>query len=289
MPLFLARCGGALAVGALFSLVSPLYARPGDPPATSTTKPNAVAAAAVTETAPPVLLPRLVAKASPYRPSASQAATITLTVAPAPGGAALPKDKDTELGVFYVRDDVGDLYWEQAKAGDDGSSYTNTISFPTGGEWRVFGEITPQGGNSVVTDPVKLTVDGARAVRAPLIPQVMPMQRVSGYTLTMKQPTRVVGGGEAQTLVFSLRDSHGDPVTDMDLWRGAIAHLILVDHDAKTLLHVIPDADDPRNGRTEYLVFPVRFPKDGVWRGWVVFQRGSQPVTIPFALRVSGR
>ena len=125
-------------------------------------------------------------------------------------------------------------------------------------------------------------------MREPLIPQMMPSVRNSSHSLNLKQPTRIVAE-DMQQLVFTLQDTQGQQVSDMDIWRDALAHLVLVDKDAKTLLHVTPDRADPRTGRTGTLVFPTRFPKAGVWRGWVLFHRNAQAFTLPLVFRVSNR
>jgi hypothetical protein len=136
--------------------------------------------------------------------------------------------------------------------------------------------------------PVKLSIDGARPVREPLIPQVVPTVRINGYSLSLKQPARIIAGTDQQ-LAFMLLDPQTQQVSDMDIWRDALAHLVLVDKDMKTLLHITPDPNDPRTGRTGTLVFPARIPKAGIWRGWVLFRRTGQVFTMPLVLRVLNR
>jgi hypothetical protein len=227
-------------------------------------------------------------KTSPYRPMAGSSATLTATIKP----------PDTEKkrivgGLFFVREDLGQLFFNEPVRRED-DTFENTVVLPSGGEWRVFGsvitELDADKGETVemIVGPEKLSIDGARPVREPLIPQVVPTVRINNYALTLKQPTRIVAENE-QKLVFTLLDGQTQQVSDMDIWRGALAHLILVDKDVKTLLHITPDPTDPRTGRTGTLVFPTRFPKAGIWRGWVLFQRTGQVFTLPLVLRVLSR
>ena len=227
-------------------------------------------------------------RTNPYRPMAGGTTTLTATI----------KSPDTDkkralAGLFFVREDLGQLFFNEPAHKDD-NTFENTVTLPSGGEWRVFGtvvtETDAEKGESAetVVGPLKLAIDGARPVREPLIPQVVPMVRINGYSLSLKQPARIVMG-DNQPLVFTLLDGQTQQVADMDIWRDALAHLVLVDKETKTLLHITPDMTDPRTGRTGTLVFPTRFPRAGIWRGWVIFHRTGQVFTMPLVLRVLSR
>jgi hypothetical protein len=269
----------------------PVHADPPAAPATATpatAAPATAAPAASAESSAAAVVPppQLQVQSNPYRPTPGQTAIVTYSLKSPDGKQDLPAP--TTLRIYIVRDDDGDLYFEQPDADSGANTFTESFTFPSGGDWRIFGEAVADDGTTRMTAPTRISVDGARPVRTPLIPQVLPLVHVGGYTLTFKEPTRVVEGDDAR-LVFALVDAGGNPVTDTNLWHDAIAHLILVDRDGKTLVHATPDMDDPRSGRSEYLIFPIHVPKEGIWRGWVVFERGSVPTTIPFVLRVLGR
>jgi hypothetical protein len=224
-------------------------------------------------------------KTRPYRPMPGAAATVTATIQ------SSDTDKKRTLGgMFFVREDLGQLFFNESVRKDDSVFETN-VTLPSGGEWRVFGsvitELNEDKGETAETivGPMKLTIDGARPLREPLIPQVVPTVRISGYSLSLKQPTRIVAGKDQQ-LAFTLLDGQAQQVSDTDIWRDALAHLVLVDKDLKTLIHSTPDPTDPRTGRTGTLVFPARIPTPGLWRGWVLFRRSGQVFTMPLVLRV---
>jgi|GEM_PF-1124971 hypothetical protein len=192
---------------------------------------------------------------------------------------------DTALQVVVVREDLGEFFQEQPEYDErTGEFVLPSFGFPNGGNWRVFVEAAPRGAG-VVTFSEKVSVNGAQALRTPLMARGLPLVREGGYTLTLK-PVRL----NAETLVplaFTLTDNQGRPVTDLQPWRGGLAHLFLIERDGKTYLHALPDTTDPSNGRTGTLSFPVRFPKQGTYKGWVRFQRLGQTVTMPFILRVT--
>ncbi len=231
-------------------------------------------------------------KTAPYRPIAGGAATLTVTLKPTT--TPVGKEKHLLAGLFIVREDLGQLFFDEpAATATDNTTFEDKISLPSGGEWRVFGSVMTLAdphssvGTESIVGPVKVSIDGARTVREPMIPQMLPSVRVGTYTLSLKQPTRITTGDE-QKLAFTLLDGQTQEVSDMDIWRDSLAHLVLVDRDAKTLLHITPDRSDPRTGRTGTLVFPTRFPKAGIWRGWVLFHRNAQVCSLPIVLRVLG-
>ncbi|MBC8101843.1 MAG: hypothetical protein H7Z41_04565 [Cytophagales bacterium] len=273
-----ARRIGFAGVGIAMGLAGPSFAARADAPKTRSAP------------APPPAL-ELKIKTSPYRPSVGASVTINATVSSVDTSASTTGGKRVVSGLFLVRDDLGGLFFEEPTEKDE--TFQSVLTLPSGGQWRVFGSVATEGDTEgpppeSIVGPVTLTVDGARPLRASLIPQMMPFVRTGSYSLSLGQPTRITTG-DTQRLIFTLVDNQSQQVSDMDLWRGALAHLVLVDRDLKTLIHVTPDASDPRTGRTGTLVFPTRFPKSGIWRGWVLFYRGAQVVTLPLVLRVLGR
>src|SRR5205085_6913516 len=76
----------------------------------------------------------------------------------------------------------------------------------------------------------------------------------------------------------------GAPITNIEPWLGAMAHLILIHEDGTTFVHSHPDEADPTNGKTGQITFLARFPKPGVYRGWLQFQRGGKVETAAFTI-----
>jgi len=120
----------------------------------------------------------------------------------------------------------------------------------------------------------------------PINPQNLPLVRASGVTMAMKQPNRLMAR-QTQSLEFNVSDEQGQPITDLALWLGALAHLTFIERDAETLVRSVPDAADPRNGRSGVMTFLVRFPKPGIYKGWMQFKRNGQIATLPFVVRVN--
>ena len=63
---------------------------------------------------------------------------------------------------------------------------------------------------------------------------------------------------------------------NLEPYLGAMGHLILIHQDAVTFVHSHPD---DRAGSPGTLVFQARFPKPGVYRAWLQFQRAGRVFT----------
>lgn len=225
----------------------------------------------------------------PQRPVAGQEARLTFAIKERETGKTVTAFEEAHtklIHLYLVRSDLGAFIQEHPTLNPDGT-FTHLMTFPHGGEWNVFADAAPQGAGSQVL-AAKLNVEGIRAPRTMLVAQNPPLLvRQGGYTLTLKTPKLPVG--ESSPLTFELRDNQGQPVTDMDLYLGALSHLVMIERDGKAFVHSYPDESDPRNGRGGTLTFNARFPKSGTYKGWLQFQRQGNLQTIPFVVRTTGK
>ncbi len=224
-------------------------------------------------------------KNEPSRPVAGQPVTITLAIRDRATGKNI-RDFDIvheqRMHLLIARTDLGSFFHEHPTPNADGT-FTHTFTFPTAGTWRLFADSAPAGAGSQVTSAT-VTVSGDKPTPAPLIPTSLAVTTPDNLTLTRKTTGLVVG--KTLPLTFSLVAADGSPVTDLQPWLGAMAHLILIESDAQTFVHSHPDETIPTNGRNGTLTFLVRFPKPGLYKGWTQFQRNNAITTIPFVVRV---
>lgn len=223
---------------------------------------------------------------NPDKPVAGQPTTLTLAVKERATGQtvnAWDLVHEQKMHLILVRDDLGAFFHEHPTLNADGT-FTYTFTFPTGGKWQVFADAAPTGAGSQVTS-ASVTVDGAAPTRATLVPQSRPTVTEDGVTLAMQ--TTALPAQKTFPLTFSLKDTAGKPVTDLQPWLGAMGHLILINQDARTFVHSHPDESDPQNGKNGSLTYLARFPRPGIYRGWVQFQRAGQVQTFPFTVRAT--
>jgi hypothetical protein len=89
-------------------------------------------------------------------------------------------------------------------------------------------------------------------------------------------------------VVFTIRDVRtGLPVADLQAYLGAAGHLLLVHEDASTFVHSHPD-DNVQELPAGSLRFLARFPKPGLYRGWLQIRRAGQVLTADILLQAGG-
>jgi hypothetical protein len=222
-------------------------------------------------------------KTQPGRLAAGQPTKLMLAVKERATGKRVTQfdEVHTErMHLIIVRDDLGAFFHEHPAFNADGT-FTHTFTFPTGGTWRLFGDTAPTGaGSQVIAATVR--VSGAIGEKVTLTPQATPVVKEGGLTLALT--TKELPARTMIPVTFTLKDAAGKPVTDLQPWLGAMAHLILIEKDAQTFVHSHPDESDPTNGKNGSLTFLARFPKPGIYRGWVQFQRDGKITTMPFTV-----
>jgi hypothetical protein len=152
-----------------------------------------------------------------------------------------------------------------------------------GGEYMVVADFLPRDGSpqtlqraivtpgaSGLSQPVRLTrsvlTQTARGLRAQLL-------------------AGDVAAGRNGHLTFDVAvSSGGEPVTDLEPYLGAPAHLFIASADLTETMHAHPDATAAGGSR---LIFDVTLPKPGAYRMWLQIQRHGNVITLPFTLVVS--
>jgi hypothetical protein len=225
-------------------------------------------------------------KTDPTRIAVGQPVRLTLTVTERATGrpvTAFDEVHTEKMHLIVVSADLSAFFHEHPTLNPDGT-FTGTFTFPSGGEWHLFGDTAPSGAGSQVV-MAKVMVDGARAPIAPLLPTMPGNVQVDGLTLAMK--ATALPARKTIPVTFALTDEQGRPVTDLQPWLGAMGHLILIEKDGQTFVHSHPDESDPSNGKNGALTFLVRFPKPGVYKGWVQFQRAGVVHTMPVVVQTA--
>ncbi|SEC86572.1 hypothetical protein [Rhodococcus koreensis] len=158
---------------------------------------------------------------------------------------------------------------------------TGTWSVPLdlggGGDYRVFADFTPAGGEGV-TLGTDLRVAGTYDPQE--LPAPAPTTIVDGYTVTLDGTLRP---GETSNVTLSVsRD--GLPVTDLQPYLGAYGHLVALRTADLGYLHVHPDGH-PGDGVTAAgpgIDFAVTAPSAGDYRLFLDFQHAGVVHTAEF-------
>lgn len=161
-------------------------------------------------------------------------------------------------------------------------------TFPAGGEYRLFADVTPKdAGMQVLLSPLKVEGAPATTAASTLQPSNPLQAEAGGVTISIRPKEGPLKPRADQTLTATYT-ANGQPVTDFQPWLGALSHLVLIHEDAETFVHSHPQEEVPAAGqpRPSTLNFYARFPKPGLYKGWVQFQRAGKVETAPFVVRV---
>ena len=117
-------------------------------------------------------------------------------------------------------------------------SFALDLVFPHGGTFRLFSDFKATGKPGAVV-AVDINVDGTPSPTVALAASNLSEARVLGdYRVRMTSP--VPPAGTSATLKF-LVVKNKLPVTDLQLYLGALWHLVIIHEDGKTFLHSHPE------------------------------------------------
>ncbi|MHC9294088.1 hypothetical protein ACRCUN_16625 [Mycobacterium sp. LTG2003] len=187
---------------------------------------------------------------------------------------------EKQLHLIVVRRDLSG-YQHVHPTLDDTGTWSISLDFPEAGDYRVFADFVPQGGDAT-------TIGADLRVAGDYQPQPLPppatTTTVDGYTVALAgSPTT----GESSELTLSVsRD--GKPVTDLQPYLGAYGHLVALRAADLDYLHVHPmgDPTDPATPAGPGIGFHTSFPSAGEYRLYLDFQHRDVVRTAEFTVSV---
>lgn len=221
----------------------------------------------------------LVVSTQPAKPAAGEPTTLKLMVHSS-SGKMVNKFEETHTKLAHlivVREGLDEFAHLHPDVDERGNMTVDHV-FPKGGEYRLFLDHKPRGGDAS-TAKSKLQVDGDApeaaklAVTAP--GQVSAAGIQANVTLEKNEKATIVG--------FDLADNDGKPLSDLRQYLGAMGHLVVISADGEQYVHAHPLTDEPGTTRVE---FEVHFPSTGLYKMWGQFQRQDAVITIPAVMEV---
>ena len=102
--------------------------------------------------------------------------------------------------------------------------------------------------------------------------------------------SKLIAGEEADVPIRFDDAKTGEPVTDLQRYLGAFGHAMMLSEDMIEHVHAHPEqmleGTEVTQGGGPDLVFHALFPKPGLYRIWLQFQRNDVLSTVPFTVRV---
>jgi hypothetical protein len=211
------------------------------------------------------------------------------------------------LHLLIVSDDLAEFYHIHPEM-QVNDSYSVKQTFPYGGLYRLYADYTPPGYGTIV-EQFELYVDGPKRPRLPLVSDSGLSKTGEGLRVELSSD-KPVRAGEDLMLRFALSDERsGEPVTNLQLYLGSLAHFVIVGEDLNDFIHAHPmeagEVFDPSQDPdlhlhdpgqlTKTLVGPspsevsahVNFPRAGLYKLWAQFQRDGRVIIVPFVLKVA--
>ncbi|MDQ3818638.1 MAG: cupredoxin domain-containing protein [Acidobacteriota bacterium] len=210
------------------------------------------------------------------------------------------------MHLLVVSEDLAEFYHIHPEMQVD-DAYGVEHIFPHGGRYRLYADYTPPGSQTIV-EQFELNVAGPARTRENLKADASLTKEAQGLRVTAisEKPLRA---GEDLMLKFALSDvKTGQPVNNLQLYLGALAHFVVISEDLKSFIHAHPlDAGevlDPSRDPSQHVHDPaqlakklvgpspsevsayVNFPHAGLYKLWAQFERDGKVITVPFVLNV---
>ncbi|HVL67738.1 MAG TPA: heavy metal-binding domain-containing protein [Vicinamibacterales bacterium] len=151
------------------------------------------------------------------------------------------------------------------------------------GEYMLFADFLPVGGTPQMVQ--KAIIAPGRVNRKPGAGVTPGTHRAVAGGLAVSLEAAVAVSGKEVLLTFTVTDAKtGEPVTDLEPYLGAPAHLLMVRSDLTDAVHAHPE--EPSTPGPTVSFHPL-IPSAGEYRLWIQFQRAGRVITVPFQLRAA--
>jgi hypothetical protein len=227
----------------------------------------------------------------PRKPKAGEPVEIRLVVRDRDNANAAVSEFETLhealLHLVIVRRDLSQFAHEHPVAGGDGS-FRLQYTFAAGGDYRLFADLAPKAAGAQIL-AAKLSVSGGETggfdIRKAWNEKPGDFRVAGECKIALESPRSSLPVRKTIPVVFAIRDVRtGLPVADLQPYLGASGHLLLVHEDASTFVHSHPD-ENALELPAGSIRFLARFPKPGLYRGWLQIRRGGQVLTADILLQ----
>ncbi len=191
---------------------------------------------------------------------------------------ALDKVHEMNVHLFIISKDLSSFAHEHPETVADGS-YVWEHTFPAAGDYLLFQDYTPTGAGHQLGKQ-EIIVSGENDQKAGLGEENLTWEG-SGYkvTLSSEQPLKTTTSSELKASV----SKNGKPVTDLNDYLGALAHVVILSEDAREFVHVHP-MESETSGPD--IMLHTKFPKPGKYKVFMQFKHEGKVNTADFTLNV---
>lgn len=151
------------------------------------------------------------------------------------------------------------------------------------GEYMLFADFLPEGGTPQMVQRAIISPGRAGWRRIPGEARETRQSSAEGITVSLE--TAAARAGKELPMTFTMIDTaSGAPVTDLQPYLGAPAHILMVRSDLGDAVHAHPE-EVTTAGPT--VSFHPLIPTAGVYKLWIQVQRAGKVITVPFVVRAA--
>ena len=186
---------------------------------------------------------------------------------------------DKLLHLFIVSRDLEYFAHVHPDVARDGA-FVLKHSLPPG-EYMLIADFVPVGGTAQTLQ--RAIVVGVKAASAGVGGRVFRPGAVDGVRVELKVEDMVPGKEACLTFTLS-DDTTGQPITDLQPYLGAPAHMLMVRADLGDAVHAHPE--ELQTGGPRISFHPL-IPAEGDYKLWLQVQRAGRVITVPFWITVT--
>lgn len=172
------------------------------------------------------------------------------------------------------------LHTHPVRQGDE--DFHLHVRFPRPGMYRLLSDFYPRGGTpQLLTNTVMVPGADFHLAQAVLKTDVAPQHSENSSAELILTP-RHPAAGQKVSMFLRIR-----PDENMEPYLGVPAHMLAASSDLIDMIHNHPYlATDPAGASYRQLQFNMNFPRSGMYRVWIQFQRKSVVNTVAFNIPV---
>jgi len=184
--------------------------------------------------------------------------------------------------LFLISQDMQFFRHVHPMVHDDGTLDLD-VKFPHAGLYRVLSDFYPKGATpQLIANTLFVPGAGMKIATAKLTPDLAPNKTANMEVSLTTEPAEPIAGMKT-LMFFRLTPNEG-----IEPYIGAMGHMLAASADLIDLMHTHPFlVSDPENGAVKQIQFNLIFPREGIYRVWVQFQRKGVVNTAVFNIPVT--
>jgi hypothetical protein len=183
--------------------------------------------------------------------------------------------------LFVVSQDLGFFAHVHPEIQPD-STFVLDLRFPHPGLYRVLSDFYPKGATpQLIASTLIVPGEGFKFAPTHAEPDLAPKTSENLGVELITEPAQPIAGFKT-LLFFRLKPNDG-----IEPYIGAMGHMLAASEDLIDMMHTHPIyVTDPDGGAYKQLQFNLIFPREGIYRVWVQFQRKGVVNTVAFNVPV---